>query len=71
MRLHIYEFIAQFRVPAKPTTTQSTSVDSQLIEDILKDGLASELDGHVNGIGLGENGSGKEAHQMVLKSDSD
>lgn len=58
-------------ITEETTTTQTTSGDPQLIEDILKDGLASEFNGHVNGNGIAENGSGEGAHQMVLDSAAD
>lgn len=57
-------------VSEQTTTTLTTSGDPQLIEDILKDGLASELNGHTNGNGLAEHGSG-DALQMVLDSAAD
>lgn len=52
------------------TTIHTTSGDPQLISEILKDGLASELNGHTNGNGISENGSG-EGVQMVLDSAAD
>lgn len=54
-------------------TTTTTSGDPQLIEDILKDGLASELNGHghTNGNGTAENGTTGDAIQMVLDSSAD
>lgn len=58
-------------VTEETTTTQTTSGDPQLIEDILKDGLASELNGHFNGNGLAENGAGEQASHMVLDSAAD
>lgn len=54
-------------------TTTTVSGDPQLIEDILKDGLASELNGHghTNGNGLAENGTTGDGIQMVLDSSAD
>lgn len=59
-------------VSEETTTTKTTSGDPQLIEDILKDGLASEMNGHMNGNGIMENGSGEGGNiQMVLDSAAD
>lgn len=58
-------------IVTEKTTTTETSGDPQLIEDILKDGLASELNGHFNGNGLAENGAGEPASHMVLDSAAD
>lgn len=58
-------------ITEQSTTTQTTSGDPKLIEDILKDGLASESNGHDKGNGIAENGSGEGAHQMVLDSSAD
>lgn len=56
-------------VTEQTTTTQTTAGDPQLIEDILKDSLAN-LNGHMNGNGLAENGAG-DTIQMVLDSAAD
>ena len=55
------------------TTTKTTSGDPQLIEDILKDGLASELNGHghTNGNGHSEHEASGDSVQMVLDSAAD
>lgn len=57
-------------VVSEQTTTTTTLGDPQLIEDILKDGLASEFNGHVNGNGIAEHGNG-DAIQMVIDSAAD
>lgn len=57
-------------VSEQTTTTTTSSGDPQLIEDILKDGLASELNGHMNGNGIAEHGNGDHV-QMVIDSAAD